>query len=268
MKAKKFFALALVSLVMGFASAAYAQSDRGTITGTVKDPSGALVPNAKVTATDLNSGEARETTTSDEGSFTIPELKADPYRLSVEAPGFKTATIENLQVAVQVTRHADVTLEIGAVTDVVTIAQDATVLQTDTPVRQTNITERQVKELPLQVSAEFSGRTPLSFIFLDSNVTAGSSNGTGTNATNFRVSGGQGLGTEILIDGAATRRAQNGSFFSEVAPGPTPIRSLRFRPAATPQNSEILRAASSTSRSRAAATTCMVKSMIFSATTP
>ncbi|HEX8887662.1 MAG TPA: TonB-dependent receptor [Pyrinomonadaceae bacterium] len=221
MKAKKFFALALISLVMGFASAAYAQSDRGAITGTVKDPSGALVPNAKVTATDLNSGETRETTTSGEGSYTIPELKADPYKLSVEAQGFKTATIENIQVAVQVTRRADVTLEIGAVTDVVTVASDATVLQTDSPVRQTNITERQVRELPLQVSAEFSGRTPLSFIFLDSTVTAGAStSGTGTNATNFRVSGGQGLGTEILIDGAATRRAQNGSFFSEVAPGP------------------------------------------------
>src|SRR5205085_626027 len=86
------------------------------------------------------------------------------------------------------------------------------------PVRQTNVTERQVKELPLEVSSEFSGRTPLSFIFLDSSVTAATGNG--TNATNFRVSGGQGLGTEILIDGAATRRAQNGSFFSEVAPGP------------------------------------------------
>jgi len=51
-------------------------------------------------------------------------------------------------------------------------------------------------------------------------VTAGASSGSGTNATNFRVAGGQGLGTEILIDGAATRRQQNGSFFSEVAPGP------------------------------------------------
>ena len=73
-------------------------------------------------------------------------------------------------------------------------------------------------ELPLLVSSEFSGRTPLSFIFLDSNVTAAT--GSGTNASNFRVNGGQGLGTEILVDGASTRRTQNGTFFSEVAPGP------------------------------------------------
>jgi hypothetical protein len=218
MKANKFFALALLSLTLGFASAAYAQSDRGSITGSVKDPGGALVPNAKVTATNLNSGEVRETTTSDEGSYTLPELKADPYKLTVEAQGFKTSTIENIQVAVQVTRRADVTLEIGVVTDVVTVASDTTVLQTDTPVRQTNVTERQVKELPLLVTSETGGRTPLAFIFLDSNVTSGSGNG--VNASNFRVNGGQSLGTEILIDGASTRRTQKGTFFTEVAPGP------------------------------------------------
>ncbi|HEY0404790.1 MAG TPA: TonB-dependent receptor [Pyrinomonadaceae bacterium] len=221
MKANKFFALLLLLLMMVCASAVSAQSDRGSLTGSVKDPSGALVPNAKVTATNLNSGEARETTTSDEGSYTLPELKADPYRLTVEAPGFKTATVEQIQVAVQTTRRADVTLEIGIISDVITVAADTTVLQTDTPVRQTNVNERQVRELPLQVTAESGGRTPLAFIFLDSNVNAaGGTSGGGGSATNFRVSGGQGLGTEILIDGAATRRQQNGTFFSEVAPGP------------------------------------------------
>jgi hypothetical protein len=222
MKAKKIFAFALFCLMMGYAVAVYSQSDRGSITGTVKDPNGALVPNAKITATDLNSGEVRVATSSDEGNYTLPELKADPYRLSVEAPGFKTATIDRIEVAVQVTRHTDIRLEIGGAGANVTInVADTSPLVADSPVRQTNITEQQVKELPLQVSAEFGGRTPLAFIFLDSNVTAagGASNG-GTNATDYHVSGGQGLGTEILIDGAATRRQQNGTFFSEVAPGP------------------------------------------------
>ncbi|HYG08967.1 MAG TPA: hypothetical protein VD835_03230, partial [Pyrinomonadaceae bacterium] len=142
------------------------------------------------------------------------------YRLSVEAAGFKTAAIEDLKVAVQVTRRADFTLEVGAISDVVTVTEESSpVIQTESPVRQTNVNERQVKELPLAVSAESGGRTPIAFIFLDSNVTAGAGTN-GTNASNFRVSGGQGLGTEILIDGAATRRAQNGTFFSEVAPGP------------------------------------------------
>ena len=220
MRSQKLFAAALLALFMTLAAAnVFAQSDRGSITGTVTDPSGAVVPNAKVTATSLDTGEARETTTSGEGSYTLPELKAGRYKITVEAQGFKTATVDEYKVAVQVTHSLDLKLEVGAVNDVVTVTgESAAAIQTDTPTRQTNVTERQVKELPLEVGSEFSGRTPLSFIFLDSTVTAATGNG--TNASNFRVGGGQGLGTEIQIDGATTRRAQNGSFFSEVAPGP------------------------------------------------
>ena len=145
-------------------SSAIAQSDRGSLTGRVTDPTGAAVSNAKVTATNLNSNETREVQTSDEGNYTIPELKADPYKVTVEAQGFKTASAENIVVAVQVNRTLDFKLEIGEISSVVTISNDeAPVLQTETPVRQTNVTERQVRELPLLVSSEFSGRTPLSF---------------------------------------------------------------------------------------------------------
>jgi hypothetical protein len=218
MRSHRLFAFALLTLLLA-TTAAYAQSDHGSITGTVTDPTGAVVPNAKITATSLDTAEVREVTSSGEGSYTLPELRAGRWRVSVEAQGFKSVTVEDYKVAVQVTHSLDFKLEIGAVADVVTVtAEQQFAIQTDTPVRQTNVNERQVKELPLQVSSEFSGRTPLSFIFLDSNVTSGA--GSGTNASNFRVNGGQGLGTEILIDGASTRRSQNGSFFSEVAPGP------------------------------------------------
>ncbi|HEX8772674.1 MAG TPA: TonB-dependent receptor [Pyrinomonadaceae bacterium] len=214
----------LMLALMCCGPAVLAQSDRGSITGTVTDPSGAVVPNAKVTATNLTTNEVREVMTNEQGSYTIPQLKADPYNVTVEAAGFKAATAEGVQVAVQVTRTVDVKLEIGVVTDVVTISNDSTpVIQTDSPVRQTNVTERQVRELPLQVTVESAGRTPLSFIFLDSNVSSSGRIGEqerGTSANRFRVSGGQALGTEILVDGGSTRRAQSGTFFTEVAPGP------------------------------------------------
>jgi hypothetical protein len=221
MRSQRLFGFALAALLLALTASApaFAQSDRGSITGTVTDPTGAVVPNAKVTATSLDTGEVREVTSGDEGSYTLAQLAAGRWRISVEAQGFKSVTVEDYKVAVQVTHSLDFKLEIGAVADVVTItSEQQAAIQTDTPTRQTNVNERQVKELPLQVGSEFSGRTPLSFIFLDSNVTSGT--GSGTNASNFRVNGGQGLGTEILIDGASTRRSQNGSFFSEVAPGP------------------------------------------------
>src|SRR5690242_570068 len=212
--------LALFTFFLLSATSAIAQTDRGSLTGRVTDPNGAGVANAKVTATNVNSAESREVKTSDDGNYTIPGLKADPYKVTAEAQGFKTASAENIVVAVQVNRTLDFKLEIGEISSVVTITNDeAPVLQTETPVRQTNVTERQVKEMPLLVSSEFAGSTPLSFIYLDSNVTQGSG-AQGTDTTRFRVSGGQALGTEILIDGASTRRTQNGTFFSEVAPGP------------------------------------------------
>ncbi|MFL6208578.1 MAG: carboxypeptidase regulatory-like domain-containing protein [Pyrinomonadaceae bacterium] len=228
MKVHKSVVLGLLALILVWAVPAFGQSDRGSITGTVTDPNGAVVADAKVTVTSLDSGDLREVTTSSEGTFTIPELKAAPYKLTVEAPGFKTATIDKVQVAVQVTRRADVKLEIGAVGESVTVSSEAPVLQTDSPVQQTNVTEKQIRELPLAIGAESGGRSPLAFIFLDSSVAAGggvddqnaAARGSGTNGFNFRINGGQGLGTEILVDGAGTKRAENGTFFSEVAPGP------------------------------------------------
>jgi hypothetical protein len=219
MKSLKLFAALLFLLTLGTGIAS-AQSDRGTVT----DPSDAIVPNAKVVLIGIETGETRETTTSDEGVYIFSELRPSLYNISVEATGFNRSTIERFKVAVQVTHTLNIKMDIGAVTNQVTIQADSEALQSDTPVRQTNVTERQVKELPLLVSSESGGRTPLSFIFLDSNVSSTGENGSasdrGTNASRFRVSGGQALGTEILIDGASTRRSQNGTFFSEVAPGP------------------------------------------------
>lgn len=210
-------------LLLGISvTASFGQSDRGTITGTVTDQSGAVVSNAKITATNSSTGAVRETTTSGEGNYTLPELPAAPYKVAAEAQGFKTAT-QTLQLQVQVTRRADFTLTVGTAGETTTVTTEAPMIQTESAVQQTSVSEKQVRELPLQVSAEFGGRTPLSFIFLDSSITATNGAGTpdrGTDASNFRVNGGQAQGTSILIDGAGTQRAQNGTFFSEVAPGP------------------------------------------------
>jgi hypothetical protein len=227
MKFHRLTVAALLVLVLGCGSFAYAQSDRGAITGTIKDPSGAVIKDAKVKVTNVETNEAHEAVTGDEGNFTIPQLQAAVYTLTVEATGFKSATISDVKVGVQITRSVEVHLEVGGVGDVVTVSAEAAgVIQTDTPVQQLNVSEKQVRELPLLVGSESGGRSPLSFIFLDSsvvpnNTATGSNTGSsGTNASNFRVNGGQGLGADILIDGAQTRRGENGTFFSEVAPGP------------------------------------------------
>ena len=220
MKARKTVIFLLLTFALAWAFPAFGQSDRGAITGTVRDQNGGVVPNAKVTATNIDTGEVRKTTTGNEGAYTLSELKAASYRLTVEATNFKTSSLDKIQLGVQIIRRADVTLEAGAVSEKITVTSEAPVLQTDSPAQQLNVTERQVRELPLLVAAESGGRSPLAFIFLDSSVYSNGATSSGTNATNFRINGSQGLGQDILIDGAGTRRGENGTFFSEVAPGP------------------------------------------------
>ncbi len=219
MKSSNLLAALLLLLVFG-AGIAFAQSDRGTVRGTVTDPSEAVIPNAKVVLTGIENGEIRETTTGDEGIYVFPEVKAGLYQLAVEAPGFSRTLIENIKVDVQGTQSIAVKLPVGEVTgNVVTVNAEGISINTDTPVRQTTVNERQVRELPLLTGGESDGRSPLSFIFLDSNVNGANNEGS-TNSSKFRVSGGQASGTEILIDGASVRRTQNGTFFSETAPSP------------------------------------------------
>ncbi|HYG97721.1 MAG TPA: carboxypeptidase-like regulatory domain-containing protein [Terriglobales bacterium] len=227
MKFSRLAAFVLLALTFFIAVSASAQSDRGAISGSVVDGTGAVVAGAKITATNVVTGEKRTTESSATGTFLVPELKANPWKVTVEATGFKTATTGVIQVAVQVTQRVTITLEIGAVSQMVTVEGAAAVIQTENPVLQTNVTERQVKEMPLMVQAEIGGRTPLAFIFLDSNVTSSDSNRQ-QNATFFRVNGGQALGAEILVDGANTRRAQNGSYFTEVAPGPNAFQEFTY----------------------------------------
>jgi len=220
MKLLNMFAAVVMMVTLG-AGFLLAQSDRGTIRGTVTDPSDAVVPNARVVLTGIENGESREVTTGDEGIFVFPEIKAGLYRLAIEATGFSRTAIDNIKVDVQGTQSVTAKLELGEVTsNVVNVDAEGVTINTDTPVRQSNIDERQVRELPLLTGGESDGRSPLAFIFLDSNVNGANDSSGATNASKFRVSGGQASGTEILIDGASVRRTQNGTFFSETAPSP------------------------------------------------
>ncbi|NJM54133.1 MAG: carboxypeptidase regulatory-like domain-containing protein [Blastocatellia bacterium] len=161
----RLYAILLVIFTFGV-GIIFAQSDRGSIRGTVTDPNGAAVVGAKVVLTSNETNETRETTSSEDGFFAFPELRAGTYRVAVEATGFNRVLLDNVKVEVQIIRSVEIKLEIGSVSgNVVNVTADAAVINTESPVRQTNVTERQVKELPLLVATESGGRTPLAFIF-------------------------------------------------------------------------------------------------------
>ena len=95
------------------ASTAYAQTDRGTITGTVADPTNAVIPSASVQLTSAQTGAQYDTVTTATGNYTLPSLPAGPYNLSVTVPGFKKFIQDGIQVATAQTARVDVVLEVG-----------------------------------------------------------------------------------------------------------------------------------------------------------
>jgi hypothetical protein len=113
------------------ASVALAQTDRGTITGTLADSTGAVVPGASVQVTNTETGAQYDTVTTGTGNYTLASLVAGNYNLTVAVTGFKKFTQEGIQVTVAQTARVDVTLEVGAISDAVTITADAPLLKTE-----------------------------------------------------------------------------------------------------------------------------------------
>src|SRR4051812_27857880 len=107
------------------AAAAFAQNDRGTITGTITDPALATVPNAAVVARNAETSAQYKAETTQTGNYTIPSLPAGIYDVSVEAPGFKKSTASGIQVKVADTLRVDMQLQVGSATESVTVEAEA-----------------------------------------------------------------------------------------------------------------------------------------------
>ncbi len=126
-----------------------AQVVTATLTGQIKDSSGAVIPEASVTATQVSTGVARSTTTSSTGEYTLPYLNPGSYRVDVEVKGFKKYTQENVELAVSTVQRVDATLSPGAVGEVVTVSSAPPALQTENAEVARNFEAQTVRELPV-----------------------------------------------------------------------------------------------------------------------
>src|SRR5437773_9841743 len=109
----------------------FGQSDRGTVTGTVSDATGAVIPGASVVATNTETATRYETVSTETGNYTLSQLPAAVYQLSVELPCFKRYVRQGITVLVAQTLRIDVALEVGTATDEVTVNADAPLLRTE-----------------------------------------------------------------------------------------------------------------------------------------
>jgi hypothetical protein len=142
--------LATWLLCLGFeAPRAQAQVLYGSIVGNVTDPSGASVTKASVTVTNTATGLARNATVDDTGYYSIANLPQGAYDLSVSAAGFKPLTQKGVSVSINTVTRADLNLEVGALTESVTVQANAALLQTTKTDVNVNLESRAVGDLPL-----------------------------------------------------------------------------------------------------------------------
>jgi hypothetical protein len=125
------------------------QAVTGTILGTVKDPSDAVVSGAQITITNLRTGLVRAVATDAAGNYLAPFVPLGVYRVEVEAAGFKRATLNNVEVQVDQKARVDFTLEVGAITETVNVEAAVPLVSTDTSELGAVVNENQIKELPL-----------------------------------------------------------------------------------------------------------------------
>jgi outer membrane receptor protein involved in Fe transport len=131
------------------ASAAFAQFETATVLGTVKDPSGAVVPGAKVTLENIKTGVSKVTTANDSGNFDFVNINIGDYRVRAEAPGFKSSLTENFNVAVSARQRVDVILSVGEATQTVSVESAASLLETESSDRGQVINNVTIVNLPL-----------------------------------------------------------------------------------------------------------------------
>ena len=132
-----------------FALAAFAQSDRGTITGTIADPAGAVVANAPVQARNVETGAVYQAASSTTGNYTLSQLPTGTYEITVSVPGFKKFVRSDLLLPVAQTLRIDVVLEVGANTESVTVTEASPLLKTESGELSHNVATDTMDNLPV-----------------------------------------------------------------------------------------------------------------------
>ena len=190
-----------VALLFG-ATFLSAQTNRGGITGTVFDPTGAVVPNAKITVTNAGTNQAVKVTSSGSGAYTVPNLDPVLYMIAVEAQGFNKEVIDNVKVDTANVSTVDIKLHTGATSTQITVDATVAAVNTESGTTGSTVTEREIQDAPL------FNRSVLDLAVIQPNVMgdAGTENPglTATSTTpgyNLSVNGGRPGSTQFLADG-------------------------------------------------------------------
>src|SRR3989475_1926026 len=190
------FATAIVVLIALSTCLSFAQTSTATILGVVRDASGALIPGVSITVKHTESGLTRTAISSERGGYNLPLLPVGAYEITTTMPGFKQAVRTGINLVVGQEAVVDLTLEVGANAETVTVSEEAPLVNTTTSSTSGVITEQQVKELPL------NGRSFDQLITLNVGVSNATSNTLDSGNWNmFSVAGKRPETNRFIING-------------------------------------------------------------------
>src|SRR3989441_5296311 len=169
-----------------------AQTSTSEISGTVRDSSGAVIPNAGVMLTNEATGITYNQSTTNAGFYSFPALPVGSYTVTVESTGFKTAKLTKNTIVVSTPLSVDVALEVGQVAEVVSVEAQTETLQTTNATIGNVVTSKAATELPL------NGRNPLTLLTLEPGVVQRSAGGAGSG---IHVNGSRDRAYNVTIDG-------------------------------------------------------------------
>ncbi len=185
--------LRLCLALLAIACLVWAQTETGQISGTVTDPTGAVVVGANVTATGVQTGTVRNTTTSSSGTYTLANLNPEDYDVTIQSGGFSTFK-QRITVTVGSKLSMDAKLAVGSTGTTVQVTESAVQVNTETQTLATTVDTRQVLELPTQT------RNPYDFVEISGNISPADPAGRNVG---FAINGQRSSGNNILLNGVA-----------------------------------------------------------------
>jgi len=204
------------------------QSTTSQITGVVRDPTNAVIANAQVTISNLDTGIERTVSSNEFGYYTIALLLPGNYKVTCQREGFRQLTRGGLTLAVDQVSRVDLTLELGDVTQTVVVQENVTLVQTDRPESSMAMTTTQFDRLPLIQQNRM--RNPVGFVYMtprvQGNVVPDGSDNVGA-TTQMRFGGGQQFESEVTVDGVVGGRTQLTGSITEAAPPVDAVREFK-----------------------------------------
>jgi hypothetical protein len=206
--------LRFLSVLLLTAGEILAQSDRASITGTIKDPSGAVVAGAQIIVINTADDLAENAPTNAMGAYTLLDLPIGHYRLTCSKPGFKTYERSDINLTIGQAAEINATLVVGPGSETVTVTNDASLLQTQSSSISTNLSNAAITELPLNVQG---GRDLAAFMFAYVPGVEGGGSTPQSQDYASHINGSLSQNKEVMIDGTSAV-SQIGGYLSESSP--------------------------------------------------